>query len=583
MKAINEIKNFSAEFKQNWLQYLVLFTGISVLNQFVFIPFFRYITTFVLQKGAIPFVSLSNLEIILTKHPFVALALLIELAALLFVIYSQLALLILVIKNQFDLKESLSEYGQCLKHFRLGSLLLLAIYFLLIIPFANIVFRTPLLAKLKIPQFIVDYMTRDWILLTVLVVFYVVIFILALRFLFTLPIMVLDKTTTREAMKKSASLMKKSWRKVLGFFITLGIIAILAMVINSVLAYLLQLLWDIFPRELALILATINLSLFQVISELLLIWTSAISLLFLIKITTKEEKLPNASHNKAIVTPIMIIWILAIIVNGVENVFYLTGIDDHAPVTISHRGVNDKNGVQNTIEALKKTAKFKPDYVEIDVHETKDNQFIIMHDENLKKLTGVDKEPKYLTVKQLTQLTAKEDGHRGKVVSLDQYIKAAKKLKQKLLIEIKTTQHDSKNFVANFNKKYGQTILKNKYQVQSLDYTAVKKMHQLNSKIPVLYIQPYNLTYPCSAADGYSMEYSTLSSDFIWQAHLQNHVVYAWTVNNTAEMKKMMYEHVDGFITNDVAKLNTTIEDFEGRKSYAERLLNYMTAFPILD
>nr|MDF9462704.1 glycerophosphoryl diester phosphodiesterase membrane domain-containing protein [Lactobacillus amylovorus] len=42
MKAINEIKNFSAEFKQNWLQYLVLFTGISVLNQFVFIPFFRY-------------------------------------------------------------------------------------------------------------------------------------------------------------------------------------------------------------------------------------------------------------------------------------------------------------------------------------------------------------------------------------------------------------------------------------------------------------------------------------------------------------------------------------------------------------
>ena len=125
------------------------FYGHSVLNQFVFIPFFRYITTFVLQKGAIPFVSLSNLEIILTKHPFVALALLIELAALLFVIYSQLALLILVIKNQFDLKESLSEYGQCLKHFRLGSLLLLAIYFLLIIPFANIVFRTPLFSQAK--------------------------------------------------------------------------------------------------------------------------------------------------------------------------------------------------------------------------------------------------------------------------------------------------------------------------------------------------------------------------------------------------------------------------------------------------
>lgn len=581
MKAI---KNFSAEFKQNWLQYLILFTGISVLNQFVFIPLFRYVTTFVLQAGAIPFVSYSNLVIILTRHPFVVLALLIELAILLFIVYSQFALIILFIKNKFNVKASFNEYGECLHHFRLGSLLLLAIYFLLIVPFANIVFRTPLLAKMKIPQFIVDYMTRDWILLTILIIFYVVIFVLAVRYLFTLPIMVLDKTTTRDAMRRSAILMKNNWRKVLSYFVTLGIITILVMVFSFVGTYLLQLLWDIFPRKFALVMATINLSLFQIISELLLVWSSAISLLFLIKITARKEKvLPNSTPNKKILIAAIVVWILAITVNGVENIFYLTGLDDHAPVTISHRGVNNKNGVQNTVEALKKTAKFKPDYVEIDVHETKDNQFIIMHDENLKKLTGVDKKPKDLTLKQLIKLTAKEDGHQGKIVSLDRYIKTAEKLKQKLLIEIKTTPHDSKSFLTNFNKKYSKIILKNKYQVQSLDYSVVSKMHQINPKIEVLYIQPYNLTYPQGAADGYSMEYSTLSSDFIWQAHLQNHVVYAWTVNNDAEMKKMMYEHVDGIITDDVAQLNATIRDFESRKSYANRILNYMAAFPVLD
>lgn len=583
MKAINKIKIFSTEFKQKWLQYLVLFTSINVLNQFVFIPFFRYITTFVLQAGAIPFVSYSNLMIILTQHPFVVLALLIELAALLFIIYGQFALIILVIKNQFNLKESFNEYEQCLKHFRLGSLPLLAVYFLLVIPFANIVFRTPLLAKMKIPQFLIDYMTRNWILLTILIIFYVAIFILAVRFLFTLPIMVLEKTTTRDAMKKSVRLMKNNWRKVLRYFASLAIITILFTIINFVGIYLLQLFWDIFPRKFALVMATINLTLFQIISELLLIWASAISLLFLIKITTKEKKILFETHNKTIVTVAIVIWIFAIAVNGIENVFYLTGIDDHVPVTISHRGVNNKNGVQNTVEALQKTVKFKPDYVEIDVHETKDNRFIIMHDENLKKLTGVDKEPKDLTQRQLTKLTAKEDGYRGKIVSLDQYIKTAEKLKQKLLIEIKTTPHDSKSFIANFNKKYGKVILKNKYQVQSLDYSAIIKMHQVNPKIPVLYIQPYNLTYPRSVADGYSMEYSTLSSDFIWQAHLQNHVVYAWTVNNNAEMKKMMYEHVDGIITDDVAKLNTAVKQFKARESYADRILNYMIAFPVLD
>lgn len=585
MNIFKKTKNLSAEFKQNWFQYLILFTSISILNQFIFIPLFRYITTFVLQAGAIPFISYSNLVIILSEHPFVVFFLLIELALLLFVIYSQFALIILFIKNNFAVKASISEFWQCLRHFRLGSLLLLAIYFLLVIPFANVVFRTPLLAKIKIPQFIIDYMTRSGILLAILIIFYLVIFVLAFRFLLTLPIMVIYKTTTREAMKKSAFLMKKNWRKVIGFFVPLGMLAIVIMAINVGGAYLLQLIWDTFPGKLALIMATINLTLFQIISEFFLIWVSAVSLYFLIKLVTKNnnEIKEKVTNNKIILITIISIWSLAITGNVIENVFYLAGLDDHVPVTISHRGVNDKNGVQNTIESLKKTAKLKPDYVEIDVHETKDNQFVIMHDENLKKLTGEDKRPKELTLNQLTKLIAKEDGYKGKVVSLDQYMQAAQKLKQKLLIEIKTTPNDSNEFLVKFNKKYGHEILKNHYQLQSLDYRVVTKMQQLNPKIETLYIQPYNLIYPQSVADGYSMEYSTLSSDFIWQAHLQNHVVYAWTVNNKSEMKKMMYEHVDGIITDNISMLNTAIKEFQSRQSYANRILNYMMAFPILD
>lgn len=585
MNIFKKTKNLSAEFKQNWFQYLILFTSISILNQFIFIPLFRYITTFVLQAGAIPFISYSNLVIILSEHPFVVFFLLIELALLLFVIYSQFALIILFIKNNFAVKASISEFWQCLRHFRLGSLLLLAIYFLLVIPFANVVFRTPLLAKIKIPQFIIDYMTRSGILLAILIIFYLVIFVLAFRFLLTLPIMVIYKTTTREAMKKSAFLMKKNWRKVIGFFVPLGMLAIVIMAINVGGAYLLQLIWDTFPGKLALIMATINLTLFQIISEFFLIWVSAVSLYFLIKLVTKNnnEIKEKVTNNKIILITIISIWSLAITGNVIENVFYLAGLDDHVPVTISHRGVNDKNGVQNTIESLKKTAKLKPDYVEIDVHETKDNQFVIMHDENLKKLTGEDKRPKELTLNKLTKLIAKEDGYKGKVVSLDQYMQAAQKLKQKLLIEIKTTPNDSNEFLVKFNKKYGHEILKNHYQLQSLDYRVVTKMQQLNPKIETLYIQPYNLIYPQSVADGYSMEYSTLSSDFIWQAHLQNHVVYAWTVNNKSEMKKMMYEHVDGIITDNISMLNTAIKEFQSRQSYANRILNYMMAFPILD
>lgn len=48
-------------------------------------------------------------------------------------------------------------------------------------------------------------------------------------------------------------------------------------------------------------------------------------------------------------------------------------------------------------------------------------------------------------------------------------------------------------------------------------------------------------------------------------------------------MKKMMYEHVDGIITDNISMLNTAIKEFQSRQSYANRILNYMMAFPILD
>ena len=95
-----------------------------------------------------------------------------------------------------------------------------------------------------------------------------------------------------------------------------------------------------------------------------------------------------------------------------------------------------------------------------------------------------------------------------------------------------------------------------------------------------MYIQPYNFTYPQSVADGYSMEYSTLNNDFIWQAQLQNKLVYAWTVNSPQMMMKMMYDNANGIITDRLAELNETVKDFEDSRSYANKLLNFILVLP---
>ncbi|OYR94724.1 glycerophosphoryl diester phosphodiesterase membrane domain-containing protein [Lactobacillus taiwanensis] len=580
---LKDINTYSKNFKQHWLEYIALFIGIDIFTQVLVIPVFRYVTTGILKAGAIPFISYQNIIIIITTHTLVFLCLILELAILLLVIYGGFALILLGIREisqeKFTFRFLLKELIQTYKSVQISSVLLLALYFLLIVPFADIVYRTPLLAKIQIPEFILDFLMRNVWLASGLIIFYILAFIFGIRLILTLPIMIYQRKKTLVAMKESWKLTShKQWLTILSRLVVLGISAGLILFVFYLLVYSCQLGLDHLSKALSFGFATFNLILVQAISEFVAIGISVISILIVIKPLDDFIVQTQVTSEKRKSIKIMDLCLITIflLAAGVNNILYLKGTEMQRPITISHRGVSDKNGVQNTIPALKKTAELHPDYVEIDLHETKDKQFVVMHDENLKKLAGIDKAPKDLTLNQLTKITLNEDGHHAKIASFDQYLKAAAKLKQKLLIEVKTTPNDSPKMLERFNKKYSKLILKRNYQVQSLDYRVIEGLHQINPKLFVLYIQPYNFTYPQSLADGYSMEYSTLNNDFIWQAQLQNKPVYAWTVNESNIMMKMMYENVNGIITDRLVELNNTIKDFEDKRSNANKLLNYI-------
>lgn len=584
---LKDINTYSKNFKQHWLEYIALFIGIDIFTQVLVIPVFRYVTTGILKAGAIPFISYQNIIIIITTHTLVFLCLILELAILLLVIYGGFALVLLGIREisqeKFTFRFLLKELIQTYKSVRISSVLLLALYFLLIVPFADIVYRTPLLAKIQIPEFILDFLMRNVWLASGLIIFYILAFVFGIRLILTLPIMIYQRKKTLVAMKESWKLTShKQWLTILSRLVVLGISASLILFVFYLLVYFCQLGLDHLSKALSFGFATFNLILVQAISEFVAIGISVISILIVIKPLDDFIVQTQVTSEKRKSIKIMDLCLITIflLAAGVNNILYLKGTEMQRPITISHRGVSDKNGVQNTIPALKKTAKLHPDYVEIDLHETKDKQFVVMHDENLKKLAGIDKTPKDLTLNQLTKITLHEDGHHAKIASFDQYLKAAAKLKQKLLIEVKTTPNDSPKMLERFNKKYSKLILKRNYQVQSLDYRVIEGLHQINPKLFVLYIQPYNFTYPQSLADGYSMECSTLNNDFIWQAQLQNKPVYAWTVNESNIMMKMMYENVNGIITDRLVELNNTIKDFEDKRSNANKLLNYILILP---
>ena len=76
------------------------------------------------------------------------------------------------------------------------------------------------------------------------------------------------------------------------------------------------------------------------------------------------------------------------------------------------------------------------------------------------------------------------------------------------------------------------------------------------------------------------MEATTLNDTFILKADQQKKAVYAWTVNDSEVLSKMLFMDVAGVITDDLELVNEEVNDFEKNPSYADRSLHYIFMLP---
>lgn len=74
------------------------------------------------------------------------------------------------------------------------------------------------------------------------------------------------------------------------------------------------------------------------------------------------------------------------------------------PLILAHRGVT-RYAPENSIEAIQKAVELGLHGIELDLRQTSDNQFVCFHDENVKRLTGVDKKISEMGSTHLRQLT----------------------------------------------------------------------------------------------------------------------------------------------------------------------------------
>lgn len=595
--------NFAKKTTQSIIEFFSstfsYFRDVLIMHGFILflvLPCLGKLSRLILRQGNIPYLSYDTLFTIFTKHPFVAISLILVLLLTLVVVFFEYTFLLFSIffikkKTPIPLSSLLRGTLLQIKKIRFSTILFFLVYFCLLLPFSRFGFHSDILAKLKIPAFLLDFIFENRIPIIALVLFiYLILFYLSIRFIFALPEMIIKSIGFRQSIKNSWQLTKHN---LVNIFLQLLFIngSIFIVFISSYTIILsTQALIETFLPNYAFISAILAMTLLQIILLFNIIF-STVSIFYVI-ITYMEEKniipdLPNwyvaktkkNSRKKIILRTSIITLILALLTGyvGMYNTNYLKKTPLKDPLTISHRGVDNANGVQNTLQSLIETSQKKPDYIEMDIQETKDKQFVVMHDFHLKKLTGVNKRTNELTLAELKQITVRENNREEPICSFDEYLEKAKELNQKLLIEIKTTNQDSPDMLDRFIEKYRETILSEKHIIQTLTFDTANKLKEKEPQFYVGYILPFNIIGPpISNVDFFTMEYTTLNQYFIDAAHQDGKKVYAWTVNDKKTVTRMMFYGVDGIITDQLALLQQTISNDNKDVTYSDKLLHFV-------
>ncbi|EOD6223975.1 glycerophosphoryl diester phosphodiesterase membrane domain-containing protein [Enterococcus hirae] len=562
---------------------------------FICLPLLNSTTRFILNRGAIDYISSDNISTILSQHPGVLLSLTAVLLTILLLVYFEFTFLLMsvyFIKKQtpISLKQLLQATFRQLKKIRPLTFLFFLAYFVLILPISGLSFNSDLLSKVKIPAFIMDFIfTNRWIVVSSFILFYIFLAYIGIRLIFALPEMILRDRPFKQAVKESWYLTKSRFFAILGQFIIIGGSILLISFAGYLIVLLAQIIVEQFFPNYSLISAVFAMTILQAILLFNIVMSTVGIFYIIIDFMDDEGFLPETpnwfrleSPNKRFSVLKNTSLVLFAVFFGVGvclyNMDYLTSASQAKPVTISHRGVSGGNSAQNTLAALEKTSRtYHPDYVEMDVQETKDGQFVVMHDFNLKKLTGINKAPQDLTLKELEKLKVTENGAKEPVVSFDTYLKRANELNQKLLIEIKNSKNDSKDIVERFVKKYEENILTHQHILQSLTYQTVSDLKNANPNFHVGYILPFNIVGPpVTPADFLTMEYSTINRNFIDSAHQDGKKVYVWTVNDSDGISRMMFYGVNGIITDQMTILNENIKAMDEEITYSDKLLNFV-------
>lgn len=200
----------------------------------------------------------------------------------------------------------------------------------------------------------------------------------------------------------------------------------------------------------------------------------------------------------------------------------------------------------NTMEAFEKSTKINCDVVEFDIHKTKDNHIVVMHDHTVNRTTDGQGSIRKLTLKELKEFHEPN----GESIPTLQGIFDLLKNKRKMIIDIK-----DKNMVKEILKIVSDNDLENDVIFDSDIQEVCVKVKKLNPKIHVYLGGVTKLNYKGEiqkakeiGAEMIKVQNTLVTRKLIEEAHKNRIGIYVWGAEELPEIKKMLSLGVDAIV-----------------------------------
>lgn len=271
-------------------------------------------------------------------------------------------------------------------------------------------------------------------------------------------------------------------------------------------------------------------------------------------------------------------------------------IYNNRPLIMAHRG-DSSNIPENTMQAFQEAYNLQVDCLETDIHMTKDNEFVLFHDNSVDRTTNGSGNISDFTLAELKELDAgyrfekKESGtfpYRGKglqILAIEEIIphfpdvrfnldmKSKHPKTPKILAEkLKRMGVEDRVIVGSFHQKQVHrfrqysTISTSAGTIETINFKwkfrkwkrllkrgsfaseFPKTMQEItrNQKIVFHHSLPY---FALQVPEVYS-KIRIVTPEFINYAHFMGIAVHVWTVNEPKDMKRLFTWGVDGLFTD---------------------------------